>query len=44
MAAGDKKVEMIHMKELLAPHGLYPRRMQSRGHEEEVSHIYGRNR
>ena len=36
-AAGDKNMELVAVKELL---GLYPWRMQSRGHEETLPHLY----
>ena len=42
-AVGDKKVEMLPMKELLLDHRLYPGWMFSYWYEEKVSYLYRRN-
>lgn len=42
-AAGDKKVEMIHMKELLPLDRIHPGRLFACRDEEEISYLYRRN-
>lgn len=39
--AGDKRVELVHTKELLGLTGLCPRGRLPRGHEEAVPHLCG---
>lgn len=42
-AAGDKKVEMIPMKDLLAVTRIYPGRLFSDRDEKEISYLYRRD-
>lgn len=42
-AVGEKKVEMVHVKELLGLTG-YIRRLLARGNEKEISYGHRRNR